>query len=145
MIRSRFLVLQMKDIIRTGIFILIGIILLIALIWAIMPRGTTSGESAFTGSFVPGTYTAYIVIHNRPIGVSVTVDEEKIVDITLSDMAASQEVFYPLIRPTMAALSQKVLYAQSTDVEAPMDTAVTSRILLDAINAALTQAQVLTN
>jgi len=94
------------------------------------------------GAFVPGTYTSYIIIHNQPITVSVTVDEDEIIDITLSELAQSQEVFYPLIRPTMAQLSQQVLSNQSTNIEAPTEAAITSRILLDAINNALLQAKI---
>ena len=139
MVKSRFVVLQMKDIIRMGIFIAIGIILLVVLIWAIMP-GRSAGGDVAVGNFVPGTYTSYIIIHNQPIVVSVTVDEDSILDITLSEMAESQEVFYPLIRPTMATLSRRVIDAQSTNVEAPLEAAITSRILLDAINNALLQA-----
>ena len=138
MVKSRFVVLQMKDIVRTGIFVVIGLVLLIILIWAIMPRSAASDMGAH--NFIPGTYTSYIIIHNRPIGVSVTVDENKIIDITLSDMAESQEVFYPLIRPTMALLSQEVIDRQTTNIEAPAEAAITSRILLDAINNALMQA-----
>ena len=141
MVKSRFVVLQMKDIIRTGIFALIGLVLLIVLIWAILPRGGATIEDTF-GTFVPGVYTSYIVIHNRPITVTVTVDEEAILDIALSDMAESQAVFYPLIQPTMATLTQQVIARQSTEIEAPIETAMTSRILLDAINSALLQAVV---
>ena len=137
MVKSRFVVLQMKDIVRTGIFVVIGLVLLIVLIWAIMPRGAADAGAR---NFVPGTYTSYIIIHNRPIGVSVTVDDSKIIDIVLSDMAESQEVFYPLIRPTMAVLSQEVIDRQTTNIEGPAEAAVTSRILLDAINNALMQA-----
>ena len=138
MVKSRFVVLQMKDIVRTGIFVIIGLVLLIVLIWAIMPRG--SGSDMGFRNFIPGTYTSYIIIHNRPIGVSVTVDDSKIIDISLSEMAESQEVFYPLIRPTMATLSQEVISRQTTDIETPIEAAITSRILLDAINNALMQA-----
>jgi len=141
MVKSRFIVLQMKDIVRTGIFVLIGIILLIVLIWAIMPRGERTTDIGAMGAFVPGTYTSYIILHNQPISVSVTVGEDEIIDIVLSEMAETQEVFYPLIRPTMTALSQQVITLQSTNIEAPIETAVTSRILLDAINNALIQAR----
>lgn len=143
MVKSRFVVLQMKDIIRAGIFVIIGIILLIVLIRAIVPNraaGAETGISAIYGAFVPGTYTSYIIIHNQPISVSVTVDEDKILDIVLSEMAESQEVFYPLIRPTMAQLSRQVIDTQSTNIDAPLEVMMTSRILLDAINSALQQA-----
>ena len=142
MVKSRFVVLRMKDIIRTGIFILIGIALLVALIWAIMPNRTPEhGVSATFGSFVPGTYSSYIILHNRPVSITVTVDEEEILDISISELGEVVEVFYPLIRPTMATLSHQVLTTQNTNVQAPLETQHTSRILLDAINMALYQAQ----
>jgi uncharacterized protein with FMN-binding domain len=68
------------------------------------------------------------------------VDDSAILDIAISEMDQSLEVFYPLIRPTMAELSQKVLTTQSTNIEASVETQYTSRILLDAINMALFQA-----
>jgi uncharacterized protein with FMN-binding domain len=133
----------MKDIIRTGIFVLIGIILLVALIWAIMPRGGPEAAiGADFGNFIPGTYTSYIILHNRPVGISVTVDEDRILDIVLSEMDEAVEVFYPLIRPTMVNLSAQVISTQSTEIQAPPETLHTTRILLDAINLAIYQAQV---
>lgn len=144
MARTRFVVLRMKDIIRTGIFILIGVILLVALIWAVMPNRSSEGSAEMfePGSFVPGTYTSYIILHNRPVSISVTVDDSAILDISISEMDRSLEVFYPLIRPTMTELSQKVLDTQSTNIETDLETQYTSRILLDAINMALFQALV---
>jgi len=134
----------MKDIIRTGIFILIGIILLVVLVWAIMPSRGPEGSALAEvyGNFTPGTYTSYIILHNRPVSIAVTVDDEAILDIAISEMEAEVEVFYPLIRPTMLSLSEQVITKQSTDIEAPLETAHTSRILLDAINLALQQAAI---
>ena len=144
MAKSRFVVLRMKDIIRTGIFVVIGIILLVALIWAIMPRGSGSGSTDVMqsfGSFVPGEYTAYIILHNRPVSVTVTVDEDNILAIALSEMAEAIEVFYPLMRPTMTEISQSVISTQSTAFEPSIENMHTSRVLLDAIELALYQAQ----
>jgi len=143
MAKSRFVVLRMKDIIRTGIFVLIGIVLLVALIWAIMPRGGSSNDAMQStyGNFIPGEYTAYIILHNRPVSVTVTVDENNILAIALSEMEAVIEVFYPLMRPTMTEISQSVIATQSTAFEPSLETMHTSRILLDAIELALYQAQ----
>ena len=142
MAKSRFVVLRMKDIVRTGIFVLIGIILLVALIWAIMPRGNSGagGVQETFGSFNPGTYTAYIILHNRPVSVLVTVDNDNILDIALSELETVVEVFYPLLVPTMAELSARIISTQSTAINMPVETMHTSRILIDAINFALYQA-----
>ena len=141
MVKTRIIVLQMKDIIRTAIFAAIGLAVIFFLIWMIMPSGSAS-EARIEGPFIPGSYTSYIVIHNRPISVVVTVDEEVITSIELLNMAETQEVFYPLIRPTMESLSSQIIRSQSTDIDPPLEVSVTSRILLDAVNTALMQAKV---
>ena len=142
MVKTRIIVLQMREIIRTAIFAAIGLALIILLIWAILPSGTGAEDARIEGPFTPGSYTAYIIIHNRPISVVVTVDEEAIVAIELQNMAETQEVFFPLIRPTMDSLSQNIIRYQTTDVTPPPEAAVTGRILLDAVNSALLQAKV---
>jgi len=141
MVKTRIIVLQMKEIIRTAIFAVIGLALIIFLIWAIIPSGGDADARA-EGPFVPGTYTSYIIIHNRPISVVVTVDETYIVGIELLNMAETQEVFYPLIRPTLEMLSRDIIRYQTTAIDPPLEVAVTSRILLEAVNNALAQAKV---
>ena len=137
MVKTRIMVFQMNQIIRTGIFALLGIIAIIALIMLIVPNKPTPTNQ---NAYIPGTYSAYIVLHNQPIGVLVTVNESEIIDITLSEMGEIQEVFYPLFRPTIETLSQSIIRYQTTDLETDIHAAVTSRILLDAVNTALSQA-----
>jgi len=131
----------MKDIIRTAIFAAIALAVIIFLLWVIIPSGGAS-EARIEGPFVPGSYTSYIIIHNRPISVVVTVDEESILSIELLNMAETQEVFFPLIRPTMESLSHQIIRYQSTDITPPLEVSVTSRILLDAVNTAILQAKI---
>ena len=143
MVKTRFMVFRMKDIIRMGVFILVGVILLITLIWAVIPNRPRDTQSAsnIVGDFMPGTYTSYIILHNRPLTVSVTVDENHILDIGISEVPQAVEVFYPLIRPTMVNLSQEIIERQSTDIYAPLETMHTTAVLLEAINTALLQAK----
>lgn len=147
MIKTRFMVLKMKDIIRTGAFILIGVVLLVALIWAVVPNRDGGGIAPSTGiglaigDFTPGTYTSYIILHNRPLTVSVTVDENSILDIGISELPQAVEVFYPLIRPTMVSLSQEIISTQSTHIYPELASKHTTGILLEAVNNALAQAK----
>lgn len=133
---TRIVVLQLKQIIRMGIFVLVGLGLIIAFIWFLTPRDK-SGSSAL---YIPGTYAAQIILHNKPVSVEVTVNETEITNVELKDMLEVQEVFYPLFKPTMESLSKEILQKQSTNVSTSADTAVTSQILLDAVNVALEQA-----
>jgi uncharacterized protein with FMN-binding domain len=135
---TKIFVFQLKSIVRTGVIALIGLIVLITLVWLLMPKGTKGSAAVYA----PGTYAAQIVLHNKPVSVEVTLSGDAITAIELKDMEAAQELSYPLFKPAMAALSREIIRRQSTDVAPAADSAVTSRILLDAVNAAIAQGEI---
>jgi len=132
---AKIFVLQLKDLIRTGLFVVAGLLLILVLVWAMLPK-----KADAAALYEPGTYVAQIILHNKPVNVEVTVSELAIMDIALTGMEEAQEVFYPLFKPTMARLSKEVLQTQTTDVSTGTDSAMTGGILLKAIRAALAQA-----
>ena len=132
----RIMVFQMKEIIKIGMIILIGLILVGLLIFILVPRGSADAGTVYNS----GTYAAQIILHNRPVDVEVTVNDREITNIELKNMNDTLEVFYPLFKPTLDGLSKQVIKYQSTRIATDPDTAVTSRILLDAIDMALSQA-----
>ena len=133
---TRIMVFSLKELIRTGIFALIGLILIIALIYLIIPKNN-GGSSA---QYLPGTYSAQIVLHQSPVDVFVTVNEKEILNVELGSMKTVQEAFYPLFKPTLAELSKQIVRYQTTKIAAEPNNAVTSRILLDAVASALEKA-----
>ena len=133
---ARIFVLRLKDVIRTGIFVLIGLLLIVFLVWVMLPKKTTERASVY----MPGTYAAQIVLHSKPVSIEVTVSDEEITEVALIGMEAEQEMFYPLFKPTMSYLSEEVVRAQSTDITMDAESAMTGEILLKAIRAALAQA-----
>ena len=141
MIKTRIVVVQMKQIIKTAIFVIIGLILIIGLIILILPNNPSNNQISHTGAFIPGIYSSYIVLHNHPIRVAVRVDYDRILDISLSDMNEIQEVFYPLFRPTLASISEQVVRYQTTQIDIPIEIQHTGRILLNAVDNAIFQAQ----
>ncbi len=138
---TKIMVFQLKELIKTGIFVLIGLILIIALIVFILPKNTN--DSAFNG-YAPGSYAAQIILHSKPVEVVVTVSDKEITNIELLNMKSDQEAFYPLFKPTLKELSKQVIKYQTTKITTSTETAVTSKILLNAIDAALKQAEVQT-
>jgi hypothetical protein len=127
----------MKDMIRIGLLALVGLALIITLILALLPkRDVPTG-----GPFVPGTYSVNIILNNKPVELLLTVSENEIEDISLSEMEVATEVFYPLFRPTMEVLAAEIIRSQSTDeVALDMQNMYTQRVLLDAVEAALGKA-----
>ena len=139
---TKFIVLQLKDLIKGGIFAVIGLILIIALIYFFVPKGSGMGEEANTNLFNPGTYSSEITLHNTPsFNLEVTVTENEIVSVQFADLTAEHSVFYPLLEPTMSELTEVVLNRQTTNIEAIEGSELTGRVLLHAINTALAQAE----
>jgi len=134
---TRIIVLQLKEIIKTAVFVLIGLAVILLLIYLFIPRNKPEVSSDI---YVPGTYTAEIILHNNPVNVDVTVSKDKILDVTMTDLGETVEAFYPLFQPAMADLSKEIIQNQSTDLEPSSDYPVTGQIILDAVQNALSQA-----
>ncbi len=134
----RIMVLQLRDIIKIGMIALIGIILIGFLIFFLVPKGHGATGDIYT----PGTYAAQIILYNKPVDVEVTVSGKEITAIELKNMNTKQETFYPLFKTTLDELSPQIIKYQTTKIASKPETAVTSKILLDAVNAALEQAAV---
>ncbi|MCL2528142.1 MAG: hypothetical protein FWE42_06945 [Defluviitaleaceae bacterium] len=142
---TRIFVLQMKDLIRIGIFALLGLALIILLLVLLVPRGrgaVPEEEAMYTasGRFVPGTYVSTIVLNEEPVQVRVTVSEDEILVIYLAGMDETQRTFYPLFEPRMSDLAEEVLRYQSVDITPRTDYPVTTGILHEAVIAALHMA-----
>ena len=135
---TKIVVLQLKELIKAGIFVLIGIVLLIMLIYFFLPKD--KGSEATTG-YIPGTYSSELILHNSLVRVEVTVTEDQITSIELKNMAEVQEVFYPLLTPTFDSISNEIIKYQTTDLSISSDTQYTSMVLLEAVEAALKQAE----
>ncbi|MCL2360616.1 MAG: hypothetical protein FWC73_02245 [Defluviitaleaceae bacterium] len=138
---TRIFVLKLKDLIRIGIFVLLGLALIILLLVLLVPRGRGAGaepEAEYpSGRFIPGTYVSTIVLNDGPVQVRVTVSENEILMIYLTGMDDVQRTFYPLFEPTMRDLAEEVLRHQSAYIEPQTDYPVTTGILQDAVIAAL--------
>jgi uncharacterized protein with FMN-binding domain len=138
---ARIFVLHKKDLIRIGAIALAAIILLIAALIFMLP-----GKSADThgpgARFIPGTYSSRIILYDEPLHVRVTVSENEILSIYMTDMAEVQRVFYPLFEPRMADLAEEVLRHQSAYITPQTDYPVTTAILQEAVRTALEMAYI---
>ena len=141
---TKIFVLQMKDLIRIGIFTVLGLALVILLLVLLVPRGRgTAPEDEgvyYSQRFVPGTYVSTFLLNDEPVEVRVTVSETDILMVYLAGMDDTQRVFYPLFEPRMYDLAGEILRHQSAVIDPSTDYPVTTGILQRAVKAALEQA-----
>jgi len=145
---TKIFVLQVKDLIRIGAFILVGIIVLVvlAVLFLQRPAQDTNRQDAVQlyaptqVRYIPGTYTARIILNDRPLDVIVTVSNYEIVSVEMSELYESQRALFPLLEPMMERVSDDVLFYQTANIVIHNDFPVTTGILQQAVVAALDQA-----
>lgn len=131
----------MKELIYTGIFVALGILLILLLIYMFSPKGKGSSGSA-DHLYTPGVYTSSITLGGDAVDVSVTVSAERIESVTLQNLSEAAETMYPLMKPALEELAEQICDTQSLDgLTIPDDSRYTSQVLLDAVSRALEKAQ----
>jgi len=136
---TRIMALRLGEIIKTLIFIIAGIALVLLLVNLFAQKTKSNEETPI--SYIPGAYNVSLQLNKGSVEVEVVVTNEKITGVSFKNLPDDQQVFYPLLKPTMEILSTGILDSQTLDVAVPEDRCVTGQVLLSAINEALVQAQ----
>ena len=137
---ARIFVLHKKDLIRAGIIALVAIVLVVVALVVLIPG--RKQEAGGASLYNPGTYSSMILLYDEPVHVRVTVSENEILQIYMTDMAELQRTFYPLFEPSMADLAQEVLHYQSAYISPNTDYPITTSILQEAVRSAINMAYV---
>lgn len=134
---ARIYVVQLREILKTLLFALVGLAIILLLIYFFTPK---EKDAELTELYMPGTYSAAIMVKEGPITVDVIVTDNEIVSVSLRNLTEAHETLYPLLRPAMAQISKDIIKAQGTNITVPDQFSVTGATLLTAIKQALTQA-----
>lgn len=138
--QTKILVLHMKELIYTAIFLILGIILVIILV-TMFGNGKKDQPVMSNATYVAGVYHSSLQFQNRDVDVQVIVDEDHIKDISFVDLEDSVAVMYPLMEPTINGLREQILAKQSLEgITCDSASQYTSAVLLNAIQKALNKA-----
>ncbi len=138
--QTKILVLHMKELVYTAIFLVLGVILVILLV-TMFGTGKKEAPTTESAAYIPGVYTSSIDFKNRSVDVQVIVDKDRIKDISLVNPEQSVTVMYPLMEPTIEHLRDQILEQQSLDgIAYEAENQYTSAVLLNAIDQALKKA-----
>lgn len=141
--KTKIVVLRMKEIIYTAIFVGLGILLITLFLVMFRPKKDAVPTSGDPVHYVPGVYSSVITLNSQDINVEVSVDSQKITSVTLVPLNEAVATMYPLMKPAMDNLSQQIIKNQSTkDISYPTEARYTSGVLLNAVDQALVKAQI---
>lgn len=161
--KTKIVVLRMKELIYTGIFVLLGILLILLLVTMFAPGKKDAGktgaekntetetgtENMHTGGtaqavqYRPGVYTSSIMLGGNAIDLEVTVEKDYIASIRLVNLSETIATMYPLMEPALENLTSQIYSSQSLkNITYPEENQYTSLVILDAIENAVAKARV---
>lgn len=99
--KTKIIVLRMKEIIYTAIFIGLAILLILLFLFMFRPKekeAQSAGAEAVS-RYTPGLYSASIVLGSQNVNVEVAVDKDHINSIALVPLSDAVATMYPLMQP----------------------------------------------
>lgn len=139
--KTKIVVLHMKEVIYTVVFLVLGILLILLLAFMFLPNGKK--HTSQKQEYMPGVYTSTVTLNNTPLEVEVAVDSSHINSIRFSNLDETVATMYPLIQPAIEDIAEQIYNSQSLEnISYPEDNPYTSQVILGAIDEALKKATV---
>ncbi len=139
--KTKIVVLRMKELIYTGIFVALGIILILLLVFMFAPKDSKPDTTNTSDKYVPGVYSSSIMLNGNAVDIAVTVDKDSIASIQMVNVNEMVSTMYPLMEPALDNLAEQIIASQSLDhIIYPEENQYTSLVILDAVERALDKA-----
>lgn len=152
--KTKIVVLHLKELIYTGIFVVLGILFIILLF--IMFRsdketpeetpnapGTETQDEEQAPVYQPGSYRSALYLEGETVEINLTVDDTQIVSLTLLPLSDKISTMYPLLEPSFESLSEQICENQSLEnITYAEESTYTSELLLSVIEDTLAKIQV---
>lgn len=141
--KTKIVVLHMKEVIYTAIFLVLLIILGILVFFMFGSGKSSQVSSMSTSRYTPGIYRSSLSLNNNTFDVEVTVDADRISSIHLTNLSETTAAMFPLIEPALDSLASQIYSSQSLEnLDYPSDQKYTSAMLIEAIRKAVEKAEV---
>ena len=133
--KTRFMVIKLKELIKTVIFAILGAAIIITLIMFLMPGRADEKYNS-------GTYTTNITMGSESAALSLTFSKTEITDISFIPASDTLAVFYPLAQDAANGICQQILDNQSTqNIKLSSDYQFTGELIVNAADACISRAK----
>lgn len=140
--KTRIWVFHMKELIYTAVFIVLGIVFLLLMIFMFASDREQSATAELPPKYTAGIYTASMTLGGNSVEIAVTVDEDYISSIHFRQLDETVSAMYPLMEPALEALSKQICETQSLEnLSYSEESQYTSLMLMNAIRTALEKAE----
>ena len=138
--RTKIVVVKAKEIIYTGILLILGIVLVVVLI-NMFGKGN-GNKTEPTSKYIPGVYSSTITLGENTLNVAVTVDEDTINGVDIENLNETVTTMYPLLEPALNEINNQITTVGNVDdITYSEENQYTYIILNQASKNAIEQAQ----
>lgn len=134
---TKFVVVKAKELVKTAVFAVLGVIIIVGLITFFLHMG----DDKNTGMYRDGTYFGEVEVGSEVAEIAVAIENGEIADVSMEEPAESVMVFYPLLETTAKEVGQAVVDSQSLTVEVSPENAHSAQLILDAVAECLEKAE----
>ena len=151
--KTKIMVIKMREIIYTVIFLALIILLVFLLVFMFTSKSEENQTSSRqteqnpantqddTAQYIAGIYTTPVTLGDSTVDVEVIVDENHINSIRLVNLSETATAMYPLVSPSLEDIAAQICEKQSLEnITCPESNKYTSQMLLNAISQALKNA-----
>ena len=128
------MVVKARELIKTAVFAVLGVIILVGLIVFFLNMGKQDV------AYRDGTYYAEMRLGGETAEVAVTIAEGRITEVSMAE-AETVAVFYPLLEAAAQEVGQAVVETQSAEVSLESENPHSAQAVLEAVAACLEQAE----
>lgn len=141
MSKTKIVIIQLKEIIYTAIFVGLGILLILLLIFMFLPKKENTSTSPNSKQYKAGKYTTQLILNDTTLNLEVVVDRDNINSVSIANLDEDITTMYPLVKPALEEITAQ-LYNNTDvkDIQLSADSKYTQQLLLDGITTALDNA-----
>ena len=134
---TKFVVVKAKELVRTAVFAVLGVIIIVGLITFFLRMG----DEENTGMYRDGTYYGEMQTGTQVTEVAVEIRNGEIADVSIAEPAEEVAVFYPLLETAAEEVGQAIVEGQTLAVEVSPEQTHSAQLVLDAVAECLKKAE----
>ena len=134
---TKFVVVKARELIKTAVFAVLGVIIIVGLITFFLHMG----DDENTGMYRDGTYYGEMETGGEITEIAVEIRNGEIADVSVEETTEAVAVFYPLLETAVEEVGREVVATQSLTAEVSSENAYSAQLVLDAVAECLEKAK----
>lgn len=141
MSKTKILVIHLKEIIYTALFVSLGILLIILLVIMFLNKKGDSTPTMNPSKYTPGVWTSSMVLNDTALNLEVVLDKDKINLVRIVNIDDTITTMFPLVEPSLESIAEQLYRGVDIDeITVSENSKYTEQMLIQAVKAVLEKA-----